>query len=264
MIEGAWMFPLVGAFAGLLAGLLGIGGGLALIAVLVWLLPAHGIAPDTAMHVALASTMASIVVTTAASAWAHHRRGGVLWPTVAWMVPGLLLGAWLGTFLAVHLDGGVLRMAVAAYCFASALQLGLGRARTALGADAVPRGPGLALAGAGIGAVSSLVGIGGGSMTVPLLVWRGVVPVRAVGTSAAVGIFVAIAAAAGFATHAPPDAVPPYSIGYVYLPATLGVAATAVFTAPLGTRLAHAISATALRRAFAVFMLVVGTSLLLA
>jgi len=257
------MFPLVGAFAGLLAGLLGIGGGLALIAVLVWILPAHGIAPDTAMHVALASSMASIVATTAASAWAHHRRRSVLWPTVAWMIPGLLLGGWLGSRFAVRLDEAILRGCVAGYCFLSALQLGLGRQRTELGADAVPRGPWLSAAGAGIGAVSSVVGIGGGSMTVPLLVWRGVAPVRAVGTSAAVGIFVGLSAASGFALHSPEGAVPPYSIGYVYLPATIGVAIAAILTAPLGTRLAHAISGTALRRGFAVFMLVVGASLLL-
>lgn len=257
------MFPLVGAFAGLLAGLLGIGGGLALIAVLVWILPAHGIAPDTAMHVALASSMASIVATTAASAWAHHRRRSVLWPTVAWMIPGLLIGGWLGSRFAVRLDEAVLRACVAGYCFVSALQLGLGRQRTGLGADAVPRGPWLSAAGAGIGAVSSVVGIGGGSMTVPLLVWRGVAPVRAVGTSAAVGIFVGLAAASGFALHAPAGDVPPYSIGYVYLPATIGVAMAAVLTAPLGTRWAHAISGIALKRAFAVFMLIVGGSLLL-
>ncbi|KLJ00646.1 phosphotransferase system, fructose-specific IIC component [Luteimonas sp. FCS-9] len=257
------MFPLVGALAGLLAGLLGIGGGLALIAVLVWMLPAHGIAPDTAMHVALASSMASIVVTTAASTWAHHRRGSVLWPTVAWMLPGLLVGGWLGSRFAVRLDEAILRGCVAGYCLLSALQLGFGRQRTGLGADAVPRGPGLSAAGVGIGAVSSVVGIGGGSMTVPLLIWRGVAPVRAVGTSAAVGIFVGLSAASGFALHAPPDAVPPYSIGYVYLPATIGVAAAAVLTAPLGTRLAHAISGVALRRGFAVFMVLVGGSLLL-
>src|SRR5690606_22569764 len=150
--DGAWIFPLVGAFAGLLAGLLGIGGGLALIAVLVWLLPAHGIAPDTAMHVALASSMASIIVTTAASAWSHHRRGSVMWPTVAWMIPGLLLGGWLGSRFAVGLDESILRACVAGYCFLSALQLGFGRQRETPDTAVAPKGPWLSAAGMGIGA----------------------------------------------------------------------------------------------------------------
>jgi len=118
-------------------------------------------------------------------------------------------------------------------------------------------------AGGGIGALSAVVGIGGGSMTVPLLVWRGVRPVRAVGTSSACGVAIAIASATGYAVHAPPGALPEHAIGYVYLPAALGVAMASVLSAPLGTRLAHAISGHALRRVFAVFLLLVGVSVAL-
>ena len=89
------LFPLLGLVAGILAGLLGVGGGLVLVAALAWLLPLFGVPPEVAMHAALASSLASIVLTAASSARAHARRGSVLWPTVAWMVPGLLLGAWL-------------------------------------------------------------------------------------------------------------------------------------------------------------------------
>ena len=125
----------------------------------------------------------------------------------------------------------------------------------------VPRGPGYSAAGAAIGALSALVGIGGGSMTVPLLVWRGVTPVRAVGTSSACGICIGIGSALGYALQAPAGALPlDYSVGYVYLPAALGVAAASVLAAPYGTRLAHAISGDALKRVFAAFMLVVGAS----
>src|SRR5687768_6854200 len=105
MLDGVWIFPLLGIVAGILAGLLGIGGGLILVAALVWLLPAHGIPEDAAIHAALATSMASIVMTAASSAYAHHRRGSVLWPTVAWMVPGLLLGGWLGSLFAISIDG---------------------------------------------------------------------------------------------------------------------------------------------------------------
>jgi uncharacterized membrane protein YfcA len=264
MIEGWWVFPLLGVAAGVLAGLLGIGGGLVIIGALLWLLPSFGIPAEAAMHAALASSLASIVLTASSSARAHHRRGSVLWPTVAWMVPGLLLGGWLGSFLAVALSGEALRWCVAVYCFLVAAQMAFGGPRGgASAADVVPRGWPMAAAGSGIGAVSAIVGIGGGSMTVPLLVWRRVRPVRAVGTSSACGIFIGLASAAGYALNAPPGALPAHAVGYVYLPAAVGIALGSVLAAPLGTRLAHAISGAALKRVFAGFMVLVGISVLL-
>lgn len=264
MIEGWWVFPLLGLAAGVLAGLLGIGGGLVLIGALVWLLPTYGIPQDAAMHAALASSLASIVLTASSSARAHHRRGSVLWPTVWWMVPGLLLGGWLGSLVAVALQGEVLRWCVALYCFLMAAQMAFGGRRGDIpDAGVVPTGPPMIVAGGGIGAVSAVVGIGGGSMTVPLLVWRGVVPVRAVGTSSACGIFIGLASAAGYALHAPAGVLPAHALGYVYLPAAIGIALASVLAAPLGTRLAHAISGAALKRVFAVFMVLVGISVLL-
>lgn len=263
-----WMylgFPLLGLAAGLLAGLLGIGGGLVIIAALAWMLPLFGIPQEAAMHAALASSLASIVLTGLSSARSHAKRGSVLWPTVAWMVPGLLLGGWLGSGLAVALDDTVLRWVVAVYCLVAAWQIGFGSTRAPADGSEVapPRGWPMTAAGGGIGALSAVVGIGGGSMTVPLLVWRGVRPVRAVGTSSACGVAIAIASATGYAVHAPPGALPEHAIGYVYLPAALGVAMASVLSAPLGTRLAHAISGHALRRVFAVFLLLVGVSVAL-
>ena len=263
MIEGWWVFPLLGVAAGVLAGLLGIGGGLVLIGALFWLLPAYGIPQDAAMHAALASSLASIVLTASSSARAHHRRGSVLWPTVAWMVPGLLLGGWLGSLVAVALQGEVLRWCVAVYCFLVAAQMAFGGPRGgAAQPGVVPIGWPMSVAGGGIGAVSAVVGIGGGSMTVPLLVWRGVVPVRAVGTSSACGVAIGLASAVGYAMHAPPGALPAYAVGYVYLPAAIGVALASVFAAPLGTRLAHRLHGDTLKRIFALFLVAVALSLL--
>lgn len=261
-MEGIWIFPVLGAIAGVLAGLLGIGGGLVLVAALVWILPLQGVPKEAAMHAALASSMASIVLTAASSAYAHHRRGSVLWPTVVWMVPGLLLGGWLGSLLAVHLDDNVLRVFVAGYCYLAAAQLVWGKAKAHIDGDVRPSGLPMSAAGVGIGAVSAVVGIGGGSMTVPLLVWRGVAPVRAVGTSSACGIAIGIGSALGYALHAPAGALPANAIGYVYLPAAIGVAVASVLAAPFGTKLAHAISGTTLKRVFAIFLAVMGTSLL--
>lgn len=261
----AWLwFVLLGAVAGVLAGLLGVGGGLVLVAALAWLLPTQGIPQEAAMHAALATSLASIVFTASASARAHHRRGSVVWKTVAWMVPGILAGGWLGSRFAVAVDGHWLRWGVAGYCFIAALQLLCAGGRQAEGDTCLsPQGPGMTAAGGGIGVVSALVGIGGGSMTVPLLVWRGVPAVRAVGTSSACGMFIGLASAAGYAVNAPAQVLPQYGWGYVYLPAAICVALASVALAPLGTRLAHAISGRALKRVFALFLLAVGTSLLL-
>lgn len=256
------LFPLLGIVAGVLAGLLGIGGGLVLVAALAWLLPLFGVPQDAIMHTALASSLASIVLTGASSARAHARRGSVLWPTVAWMVPGLLLGGWLGSGLAVALDDVVLRWVVAIYCLVAAWQIGFGRSRAPADGSEVPapRGWPMSLAGGGIGALSAVVGIGGGSMTVPLLVWRGVRPVRAVGTSSACGVAIGLSSAVGYALHAPPGALPALGVGYVYLPAAIGVALASVLAAPWGTRLAHRLSGEALRKVFALFLLLVGLS----
>ena len=257
------MFPVLGVVAGILAGLLGIGGGLVLVAALAWILPLHGIPKEAAMHAALASSLASIILTASSSAYAHHRRGSVLWPTVAWMVPGLLLGGWLGSGLAVHLDDRVLRWIVAGYCFIAGAQMVFGgRAHPEGRGVAAPRGVGISAAGSLIGAVSAVVGIGGGSMTVPMLVWRGVQPVRAVGTSSACGVAIGIASAAGYALHAPAGALPAHAVGYIYLPAAIGVAIASVLAAPYGTRLAHRIGGKALKQVFAAFMVMMGIAIL--
>ena len=264
MIATWSIYLALGALAGVLAGLLGIGGGLVLVAALVWLLPGQGVPADQAVHVALATALASIVLTGLSSARAHHRRGSVLWPTVAWLVPGLLLGGWLGSGLAVLLDDTWLKLFIAAYCGLAAVQMALDWPRARAERPDPPRGPGYSLAGSGIGAVSALVGIGGGSMTVPLLVWRGVRPVRAVGTSSACGVAIAISAAAGYALQAAPTGLPAGSWGYVYLPAAAGIAVASVLAAPMGTRLAHRLSGPALRRVFAAFLALVGLSIFLA
>ncbi len=256
-LDGVWLYPLLGAIAGVLAGLLGIGGGLVLVGALAWLLPLQGVPKEAAMHAALASSLASIVLTAASSARAHGRRGSVLWPTVKWMVPGLLLGGWLGSGFAVKLDDGALRWIVAGYCVVAALQLLFGKNGYKGGSESAPAPTGwpISAAGAGIGAVSAVVGIGGGSMTVPLLVWRGVAPVRAVGTSSACGVAIGLASALGYAWHAPAGALPQHAVGYVYLPAAIGVAIASVLAAPYGTRLAHKLSGKALTRVFAAFLL---------
>lgn len=255
----AWLlYPLLGVAAGLLAGLLGVGGGLVLVAGLVWLLPGQGVPESMAMHAALATSLASIMVTGLSSTRAHHRLGSVLWPTVAWLVPGLLLGAGVGSLLAIEVPGPWLRKGVSAYCLLAAAQLWFDWPKSRLPQADAPRGAGYSLVGAGIGLVSAFVGIGGGSMTVPVLIWRGVAPVRAVGTSSACGVAIALASAIGYACAKPIAVMPEGSLGYVFMPAALAIGLSSLFSTPIGAALAHRISGPALKRIFAGFLLLVG------
>jgi uncharacterized protein len=249
------LYPALGLVAGLLAGLLGVGGGLVLVAALVLILPTQGVPASAAMHAALATSLASVVITSLASARAHAMRGSVAWPSVRWLVPGLLLGGWLGSAVATRLPGDSLKLFVVGYCVVAAVQLLVGMPRAHADDARAPRGPWLALAGLVIGGVSALVGIGGGSMTVPLLIVLGLVPVRAVGSSSACGVAIGLAAAAGYATHVPAAGMPPGSLGYVYLPAAIGISLTSAWMAPRGAALAHRIGGLALRRVFALFLL---------
>jgi uncharacterized protein len=258
------LYLAVGAAAGVLAGLLGVGGGLIIVAALAFVLPLQGVPGDAVMHVALATSLASILATSLSSTRAHAKRGSVIWTSVWSLVPGLLLGGALGALLASRLPGDVLRVGVAAFCALAGAQLWRGKQAPEGDPGAAPRGPLLAFAGVAIGALSALVGIGGGSMTVPLLVALGARPVRAVGTSAACGFAIALASAAGFVVGGQ-DAtdLPRGSLGFVYLPAAIGIAVASVLCAPLGAALAHRLRGRQLTRVFAGFLWVMGASLLL-
>ena len=257
-----WIYPVLGVGAGLLSGLLGVGGGLLLVGALILLLPGQGVPVSIAVQVALATSLASIVLTGLSSAWAHQRRGAVLWPTVAWLLPGLGLGAVIASIGVVRWAGPGLRWAVVAYCLLVALQLMANWPRASSHEpERVGGWPWIGV-GAVIGAVSSVVGIGGGSLTVPALIWRGVPAVRAVATSAVCGVGIALASAVTYSQLHNPYPMPVYSLGYVYLPAALGVAFTSVVFAPLGARWAHQMPALSLKRVFALFL--VGMAMLLA
>ena len=258
-------FLAVGAAAGLLAGLLGVGGGLVIVAALVWLLPAQGVPAAAVMHVALATSLASILATSLSSSRAHLARGAVMWPTVRALVPGLLLGGLLGALVADRLPDLVLRLGVAGFCFAAAWQLATRRAVAEGAAGAVPQGAGLAVWGGIIGALSALVGIGGGSMTVPLLIHRGARPVHAVGTSAACGFAIALASAAGYVWGGrDATGLPAGSWGYVYLPAAAVIALASVLLAPAGAARAHRLRGVVLQRLFAGFLALMGAAVLAA
>jgi uncharacterized membrane protein YfcA len=253
---------LAGALAGFLGGLLGIGGGLPVVAALSVVLPTLGVPGSAVLHVAVATSLAAMVLTFVSSATAHIRRGSVLWATWKRIAPGMVIGALVGTRLAARLPEEALRGVIAVFCLVMAGQMGFRgeRVRPVTDGEQVPRSPWLIGAGVGIGALSSAVGIGGGSMTVPLLVSLSAKPVRAVGTSALCGLMLALVSTLSYALAAsvPSRSLPWGTVGYVSLPVAALIAVGSMSMAPVGVRVAHRLSGTALKRVFALFLIVMG------
>jgi len=256
-------YLLTGAVAGLLAGLLGVGGGLVIVPALAWLLAGHGVPGGHLMHLAVGSSLAAIIPTAVSSLLAHQRRGSVHWPAVRALLPGILAGALGGAWLARRVSSPGLALCFGVFEVLVALQLFFGIKPAAH--RGLPGAAGMTVAGVIIGAVSALLGIGGGTLTTPFLLWNGIDIRRAVGTSATCGLPVALAGAAGFAWSGQTVmAGHAWSTGFVYWPAVAGIVLASVPLAPLGARLAHHLPRGVLQRAFALFLLLVGIKMLLA
>ena len=253
-----------GAVAGLLAGLLGIGGGLVIVPALAALFSLHGFPADDLMHFAIGTSLATIVPTSIVSLLSHHRRGGVHWPAVRGLSPGIVLGALGGAWLAGQLTSPGLRLLFGGFELLVALQLLAGRQPAAH--HSLPGAPGLGVAGGLIGAVSALLGIGGGTLTVPFLLWNGVDILRAVATAAACGLPVAIAGATAFAAGAAGSSGMAGGLhtGFIYWPAVAVILLASIPTAPLGARLAHTLPTGTLKRIFGILVLAMGIKLLVA
>ncbi len=251
----------LGAFAGVLAGLFGVGGGLVIVPVLAWLFLHAGINPTVIMHLAIGTSLATIVFTSLSSVAAHHRHGAVQWRAFVQLVPGIVLGAWLGAMIADSLPSTNLKIIFGVFELLVAAQMGFGLKvsphRT------LPGNLGMGLAGGVIGTVSAIVGIGGGTMTVPFLQWCNVEMRKAVATSAACGLPIAVAGALGFVVSGWNEiALPTWSSGYLYWPALGGIVIASMLFAPLGARLAHTLPAAQLKRWFALFLAFLGIRML--
>ncbi|BAN45970.1 sulfite exporter TauE/SafE family protein [Metapseudomonas resinovorans] len=256
------LYLVLGACAGVLAGLFGVGGGMIIVPVLVFSFTAHGLAPEILTHLAVGTSLATIIFTSINSVREHHRRGAVRWPIFAWMAVGILIGSGLGSFTATTIQGPVLQKIIGVFAILVALQMGLDLKPKA--SRDVPGKPGLTLAGVVIGWASAIFGIGGGSLTVPFLTWRSVPIQQAVATSAACGLPIAAASALSFMLLGWDNPrLPPYSLGFIYLPALVGIAVTSMFFARFGARLAHRLSPRLLKRLFALLLLSVGLNFLI-
>lgn len=252
----------LGTTAGFLAGLFGIGGGLVLVPVLLFLFDAQHFPAEHTMHLALGTSMATILFTSLASMRKHHQHGAVNWRVVRDITPGILLGTALGALVAAAISPRELGIFFALFVYFAAAQILLDVRPHA--SRQLPGFLGMTGVGTFTGWISSMVSIGGGTVVVPFLLWCNVPLRHAIGTSAAIGFPVAVGGTVGYiVTGMSLHALPTPNLGYVYLPALLWVALASLITAPFGAIAAHRMKIGLLRKLFAILLLVLATKLLL-
>lgn len=252
------VFLAIGALAGFMAGIFGIGGGVIIVPILYLVFSQIGYGPEIIVHLALGTSLATIIVTSTSSLIAHHKKGGVIWPVFRNLAPGMAIGSFMGAGVAGLLTGATLQLIIGAFLVWVAYRMFAGKQAQNQGAD-LPSTAWQVGAGAGIGVASAIFGIGGGSLTVPYLSRCGVVMQKAVGTSAACGLPIAIAGALGFIFFGMKDQVNiPNAIGFVHIYAFLGISVMSFFTAKLGAKAAHSLSPVMLKKCFSVLLFAVG------
>lgn len=253
---------LMGACAGFLAGLIGIGGGMIMVPFLSFVLTAKGFPAEYILKMGVATSLATICFTSLSSVRAHHQRGAVLWPVVKLFAPGILLGSLIGAQIAVAMPTKALSVLFAIFVIFSATQMFLDRKPKPT--RVLP--PGLGMFGMGnlIGLLSSLVGAGGAFVSVPFMTWCNVKIHQAVGTSSALGFPIAFAGTMGYiwAGQNMPD-MPPGAFGYLYVPGLVVISLASICTAPLGARTAHRMDIRPLKKAFAVVLYILAAYFLL-
>jgi len=260
LIEAA-LFLLTGAFAGFAAGLLGIGGGLIIVPVLYFVFSAQSYPPEHLMHMALATSLATIVFTSISSTRAHHKKLAVIWPLVLIISPGIIIGAWFGGIFASAIDNSSLRSFFAFFELFVAINL-IFKKQPSQHEINIKR-PAATAGGIVIGFVSTIVGIGGGTLTVPFLHWFNVSMRKAVATSAACGFPIALIGTFSYLYASYEQQIGSHFFGYIHIPALLFIAVSSFMFAPLGAKVAHAIPEKALRLCFSFLLFVLSLAMFL-
>ncbi len=245
----------VGSLAGILAGLLGIGGGLVIVPALTLMLQSRGVSLELAVPIAVATSLGSMLLTSASAIWFHNRRAVVDWPCVKRLAPAVGLGAIVGALVAVMVSGQMLARVFAVLAALIGLRMILASDLPRRSRPPYPRG--WWSAGPLIGALSAMIGIGGGSFNVPYLTWNGYSPVSAVAIASSCGWLIALGGFATFALFSPGQTTWAATLGHVYLPGMLIIGLTGAITAPAGVALAHWLPAPMLRRIFGIALVLV-------
>lgn len=255
------IFVALGAFVGIMAGLLGIGGGGILVPLLTTIFIYQQFPMQQVVHVALGTSMACIMATSFSSLRAHHANAGVIWPIVKVMAPAIIIGTFAATFLAAQLSSKALAVFFAVFMAYVASQMFRSKP---VQASFVQAGKlELSLVAAFIGAISALVSIGGGSLSVPYLTWRNLDMRKAIGTSAALGFPIAVTGTLGYVINGIYSGITlPHTIGFIYWPAVLLVIVPSYFTAKIGAGLTQTLPVKALKRIFGILLLLLSIKML--
>lgn len=259
-----WLFAYLalGVFVGFFAGLFGIGGGLVLVPILSFLFDAQNLSAQNNLHLALGTAMAAILFSATYSTRTHHAHGAVNFNIVKDMTPGLLLGTGLGTLFASQVATIYLALFFALFVYFAAVQMMLNLKPRPT--RQLPGRGGMTLVGTGIGAISSLVSIGGGTLSVPFMLYHNIPLKHAIGTSAALGLPIAVGGSIGYIlTGMALDTLPPNTLGFVYLPALLPIAIGSLLTTPLGAKATHRLPLKILRQGFALLLFLLATRMLI-
>ena len=253
----------VGAIAGTLAGLLGIGGGIIIVPVLAIVFDNQGISADVLMHMSIGTSLATIVITSMSSIRAHQQQQAIHWAVFKHITPGVVFGAVVGALVAKIISGNDLRVGFGIFMLFVAAQMIFGN--TAKPHRQLPKTLGMLIAGTAIGTLSSLMGVGGGSISVPFLTWCNMAIRNAVATSAAIGLPIAIAGTLGFIfTGWGVEHRPALSLGFVNMPAFMSIVVASILFAPVGARITHRISPRRLKLFFGTFLLLLSIKILYA
>ncbi|MCU4629885.1 sulfite exporter TauE/SafE family protein [Acinetobacter variabilis] len=253
------IYLLIGAIAGFAAGLFGVGGGLIIVPILYIVFTQLQYDPSVIMHMAVGTSLATIIVTSISSVMAHHQRGAVLWDVVRNLAPGLVIGSFLGAGIADYLSGQGLQLLIGFFAVWIAFRMFRGAHYQVDPNQKLPSAALQLVAGGGIGVASAIFGIGGGSLTVPFLNRCGVVIQKAVATSAACGLPIAVAGALGFIWFGQKAEVEvPNTIGYIHIYAFIGISVMSFITAKFGAKVAHLLSPVLLKKCFAALLTTVG------
>jgi len=251
-----------GILSGVISGLLGIGGGIVIVPFLAWLLNMHGMPADTIMQTAIATSLATIIITSISSVLAQHRRGAVLWPVVITLTPGIAIGAWFGADLAHFLSSELLAMIFGSFLLLNGLRMALDLKPKAH--RQLPSSVPLGFTGLILGLLSTLIGIGGGTLTVPYMTWHNVPIKKAIALGSACGLPIALFGAFSFIIIGlQAGSLPEGNIGYINIPAFIGISCTSLFAATWGVHLSHSIPTSALKKTFSILLVIVGTKMLL-
>ena len=254
MIIETVFYLILGAVVGILAGLLGVGGGLIIVPALAAIFVYHGLPNDIIMHLALGTSLASILLTSISSVYSHHKHQAVSWNQAAKLTPSILLGAWCGGLFTSYLGSDILKPVFAVFELIIAVYMLF--SVKAQYHNTTPSLVNFSISGGIIGFISSIVGIGGGSMSTPWLMWHGNRIHKAIATSAAVGFPIALGGSISYLyTGWNHGLLPQHSLGFIYLPALISISLSSVFFAPFGASLAHKLEVNKLKRVFA-FLLI--------